>query len=123
MLVNLSNHPSGDWPAAQLEAALRMESSIVDLPFPNVDPSMDGAEFDALALATVRQVIATGAPSAMVQGEPTMVFMVVNMLREARVRCYAATTARDSSMENTGDGGIRKTSLFRFVKFREYREH
>ena len=123
MLVNLSNHPSSEWPTSQREAALRLESSIVDVPFPDVDPRIDGVEFEELAQETVRRVMAAEARSAMVQGEPTMVFMVVRMLREARVRCYAATTERDSFEELAQNGLAPASGVSEFLQVLEPRRN
>src|SRR5450432_2574175 len=121
MFANLSNHPSAEWPAEQYQAALLLGAhQVVDVPFPGVDPELDGEPFRLLARATAQRVAASGATVAMVQGESTMVYAIVGLLRSAGIRCYAATTERDSVAQTGPGGAVLKTSVFRFVRFREY---
>jgi len=42
-LINLSNHPSGNWPAEQIQVAQAQYGRVVDMPFPRINPSMDAA--------------------------------------------------------------------------------
>jgi len=120
MFVNLSNHPSRDWPPEQLTAALQLASPIFDILFPSVDPQLDGEAFTNLAHSTAGQVFAAGAQAAMVQGEFTMVYALVGLLRQ-RIPCYAATTERVVLSQTLPGSVIRKTSDYRFVRFREFR--
>ena len=123
MFVNLSNHPSATWPANQTQAALALGAPIVDLDFPQVDPGLEGEPFHRLAAATAAAVLATGAQTAMVQGEHTLVYTVVGLLRKAGVRCVAATSHRDSTTTSpAADQSVQKTSVHRFQTFREYQE-
>ena len=48
MFVNFTNHPSGSWSAAQRRAA-QVYGEILDLPFPDVPPTLSTAEVAALA--------------------------------------------------------------------------
>ena len=41
--INLSNHPSAAWGADQLAAAAQY-GTIVDVPFPNIDPTLSTEE-------------------------------------------------------------------------------
>ena len=48
MFVNFTNHPSGSWGAAQRRAA-QVYGEILDLPFPDVPPTLSAAEVAARA--------------------------------------------------------------------------
>lgn len=121
MFLNISNHPSRYWPLEQSSAALRIASPIVDFPFPDVSP-----HFDSHVIAELAQQIAGQLPpgvfAAMVQGESTLTFAIVSILKHRGIPCFAAASARVSSSETLPSGSIRKTSEFRFVRFREYPE-
>lgn len=121
MFVNLSNHPSRDWLPEQLQAALQLASPVFDIPFPSVAPELDGPEFSNLAHAIANQVVDAGARAVMLQGEFTLVYALVNLLRQASIPCYAAATERISASETLPGGVIRKTSDYRFVRFRQFR--
>jgi CRISPR-associated protein Csx16 len=113
--VNLTNHPSSLWEPEQTQAALAAAERIEDLRFPNVPPEASEKDLAAIAGACVAQM-PPGATHALVQGEFTSAFEIVRRLQQRGVTCVAATTERQ--VEETGDG--RKTSAFRFVKFRAY---
>jgi len=118
VFVNLSNHPSGEWEAAQRRAALALAPEIRDWPFPEVPPEAGVAEVavlaDGIAARLAREV--PGATHAMVQGEFTLAHALVRRLRERGVVCLAATTRREVVEQS---GGV-KTARFAFVRFREY---
>jgi CRISPR-associated protein Csx16 len=113
--INLTNHPSSHWEQEQTEEALALAERIEDVPFPNVPPEASERDLAAFAEACVTRV-PTGATHALVQGEFTLAFEIVRRLQERGVTCLAATT--DRHVEDSGEG--RKTSTFRFVRFRAY---
>lgn len=110
MFLNLSNHPSADWPAAQRASAEAIGGEILDEPFPDVPP--EAAE--DLILRTgeqlARRLVSLVPAAAMVQGEFTLAFYLVAALESRGIPCYAATTRR-AGPESPG---------FRFVRFRRY---
>ena len=69
MLLNLSNHPSSGWDAAQLNAA-RDFGGVVDWPFPAVAPEADEGEIGRLADEYCARVLATPAPAAPKDARP-----------------------------------------------------
>jgi CRISPR-associated protein Csx16 len=113
--VNLTNHPSSHWEQDQTEAALALAGSVQDVRFPNVPPEASEKDLTTMAEACLAQ-LPRRATHALVQGEFTLAFEVVRQLQERGITCLAATTQR--VVEET-DGG-RKTSTFRFVRFRAY---
>jgi CRISPR-associated protein Csx16 len=118
VFVNLSNHPSASWEAAQREAARKFAPQIRDWPFPAVQPEAPAAEIADLADRLARQLLAEvpGATHVMVQGEFTLAHALVRKLQQRGVVCLAATTRR----ELLEDYGAVKTTRFAFVRFREY---
>ena len=116
MLVNLSNHPSGFWSEEQLAAA-RQFGDIVDVPFPNIDPSSSSATVHSIADKAADDITAMAEDIVVhVMGEMTFTFMVVTRLKEMGIKCIASTTERKTTYNDDGT----KLSEFSFVKFREY---
>ena len=120
MFVNISNHPSKEWPQTQLIAANEIGGEIVDVPFPDVSPAAGVDEVAILARNLAEQILQRHPAAAMVHGEPVLVFQLVQLLGAAGIRCYAATTRRIAVEEKAGGGVIKKTSHFEFVQFRPY---
>jgi CRISPR-associated protein Csx16 len=118
LLVNLSNHPSGDWSEAQRRGALRLAPEIRDLPFPAVPPEADAEGINALADEVVARLMAEvpGVTHAMVQGEFTLAHALVRRLQQMGIVCVAATTRREVVEQSGG----AKLARFSFVRFREY---
>jgi len=117
MFLNISNHPSAKWSAAQRAAAEILGTSIVDVPFPNVPPTATTAEVVELArslVAGLRQPIAGASDHAMVQGEASLCWELSRRLIALGWRVCVATTER-TVVE--GEGGT-KTVTFGFVQFR-----
>ncbi len=99
--VNISNHPSGAWPAAQREAAEALAGRIVDSPFPEVPPDAQTEAIVDLAEAVARQV-PPGCTHAMVMGELTLTLALVRKLKARGIGCVAATGPRNA--EELPDG-------------------
>ena len=122
MLINLSNHPSPNWPEAQLQAASQY-GKIIDLPFPEVDPACNQEYIQTLCEEYLQKINDICRDTAChistftvhIMGEMTFTFSMVNALQEQGVTCVASTTERVSSEEK----GVKK-SEFRFVQFRKY---
>lgn len=121
MLINLSNHPSSDWPEKQLEAAKKY-GHVVDLPFPAIDPEAETYNIEQLVEAfeiKVRELLAessTGADAVHIMGELTFCFALVARLQKAGILCLASTTNRQAVDQPNGS----KITRFEFVRFREY---
>lgn len=119
MLLNLSNHPTAMWLPEQLEAAHSAYGEIIDLPFPSVPADADEAEIHALAQTYLRKVQNTYSPAEVtihIMGEMTFTYTLVYLLKEAGYICVASTTKRKVYEKASG----KKTSVFHFVRFREY---
>lgn len=116
MFINLSNHPSGSWSEEQLAAA-HLYGEIMDIPFPNIEPSFTTSMVNDLADITVGTITALGKDIVVhVMGEMTFTYAVVSRLKAQGIKCIASTTERNIIMASNG----QKISEFRFVQFREY---
>ncbi len=123
MLVNFSNHPSSKWGEKQLQAA---GGEIVDVRFPNVDPHAGSEKLDALAEKCVHDIgVAYTSGSSdleavLVQGEMTLCYRVVTLLKGYGIRCVAATSERNVVETTNEDGTTSKRVVFNFIQFRSY---
>lgn len=121
--VNLSNHPIASWPPGQLDAA-RAEGlgEPCDWPggMPDVAADSDTETVVRLARTLVAEVIASGARAAFVATDYALTYALVSELQRAGVRCFSAATRRESLEHRASDGSVEKTSIFRFVRWREY---
>lgn len=122
MFANLSNHPVTEWSAPQIEAAIAMGfGDIVDLQsiMPMVDPETDTPAVGRMAEDIAREAITRGARGATVASDFVLTLALVDVLQRAGVRCFAATTRREATTEATAEG-VKRLSVFRFVRWREY---
>ena len=118
MFINLSNHSSGKWSEAQIEAA-KQYGGIIDMPFPLVDPKGDEDYIAGLADEYCQKVLelADGNPVIVhLMGEMTLTFVLVTRLKAKGLVCLASTTERIVTEEAPGV----KTNVFRFARFRKY---
>ena len=118
MFINFTNHPSSAWNEVQIAAA-RSYGEITDLPFPSVPPEADEQEASLIAQEHAATIIAMQPKAVLVQGEMSVCFRVVELLKKAGVNVLCATTERCSVQEEV-NGETIKRSVFRFVKFRGY---
>jgi len=124
--LNISNHPWANWSTEQLAAARAIAPVLVDIQFPAVPPEAEPHEVERLADRLVADLRAGNlklpgnswrfARDAMVMGEFTLAATLVRRLQDIGITCYAATTKRVAEVDAEG----RKTSVFKFVKFRPY---
>jgi hypothetical protein len=115
---NISNHPVERWSKEQLEAAQEITEEVVDLPFPNVNPTASTEEVVKLAQEIASQV--SEGSVAMVQGEMTLVHSLVNQLSAKGVTCVAACSERVVTETVTPTGETQKVATFQFRGFRQY---
>lgn len=116
MLLNLSNHPSSTWPEKQKETAMKKYGEIQDLRFPLVDPALGDKELDGLVNQYLVKVMELKPVAVHIMGEMTFTFRIITKLKESGIHCVASTTRRES----IEDGNGKKTSIFSFVRFRDY---
>ena len=119
--VNFSNHPSASWSAEQRDAALAFDDvqRIEDVPFPQVAADASETEIASLAADYVQRIRALHPAAVMCMGEMGVCWQAVSLLKKDGIRVVYTCTERQASETVTSDG-TEKTSVFRFVKFREY---
>jgi len=123
MLINLSNHPSAKWQEKQKSLALEKYGHIYDMNFPAVSPLFDKEEVQMLAKELLNKILFIfdtnrsdlDVNAVHIQGEFTLVFNLVTLLKSNGVKCIASTSVRD--VEEKSD---KKIITFKFKKFREY---
>ena len=116
VFINFSNHPSSTWGEEQLAAA-RALGTVVDIPFPQVDPAMPLEQVKQLASESVQLIKSHRGTTTTVHimGEMTLLHHVVTRLKASGMRCVASTTER---IATEVDG--KKITEFHFVQFRDY---
>lgn len=116
MFINLTNHPSEGWSDEQLAAAHKY-GEIMDIHFPNIEPSFTSSMVNSLAENTIEVILTMGRDIVVhAMGEMTFTYAVVSRLKAMNIKCVASTTERNTII--TPDG--KKVSEFKFVQFREY---
>lgn len=114
--INLSNHPSEGWSKEQLAAAQKY-GEVVDIHFPNIEPTFSTSMVNSLAEITVDTITALGKDIVVhIMGEMTFTYAVISRLKSMGITCLASTTERNTIIAPDG----KKISEFKFVQFREY---
>ena len=117
IFVNLSNHPSSNWDAAQRQAA-EQYGTIVDVPFPAVPAEQDENYIEQLGEELVQRVLQYAPRAVLCQGEFTLAYTVIRKLKKRGVRVLAACSER-----NVVTHGNTKQVVFQFERFREYMDN
>jgi hypothetical protein len=121
MLINLSNHPVKFWSRQQILAANKKYNSVIDLPFPHINPKASPNQINSKAklyLNKCRKLLTkckNKNNAVHIMGELTFTFCLVSLLKQNNIKCVASTTIRTVKEESGA-----KTSYFGFVRFREY---
>ncbi len=116
MLLNLSNHPSDNWPDNQKNQAIEKYGRIEDMSFPSIDPNWDESQINQLAEVYEAKIKEINPTAVHLMGEMTFTFNLVTRLKTLEIECIASTTERIVEEDSNG----HKTSVFRFVQFRKY---
>lgn len=120
MLLNLSNHPSGQWSEAQLQKAIEQFGQVVDMPFPVINPEGDEMYIKDLAHTYLQRILAMCERypdiTVHIMGELNFCFALVELLKKSGIACVASTTTRKVIIANNS----KKVSEFEFVRFRYY---
>ena len=119
MMLNFTNHPYSIWSEAQKEAAARY-GEVVDMPYPEIDPSMSTTELRKMVEDYAARIEATKAEVVMAAGEFTFLFMLVDKLLEDGVNVVCSCSKRVTVETQLPDGTNEKKSLFVFKSFRQY---
>jgi len=122
MLLNLTNHPSEKWTDEQKNVAKQMFGGIIDMQFPDIDPTGNEEYISNLTNEYLKKILSikNSLPNneelvVHIMGEQTFCFSLINKLLENDILCVASTTQRIAVEKD----GI-KTSVFKFCKFRYY---
>ena len=115
MLLNLSNHPSANWPQEQMDAAIQQYGSVQDLTFPQIDPSATSDDVEKLAEEYEHKIRKINPMTVHIMGEMTFTYKLVTRLKDIGIACIASTTQRI-----TQENDNVKTSVFKFIQFRSY---
>lgn len=121
IFVNFSNHPSKNWSNEQISAAKRIVSggSIVDIAFPQVSGDADESEISRTADKYAKEIISLNPSAVMCQGEFGICLEVVTTLKNNGIKVLYSCSER-KTLETVIDNRTEKTSVFKFVRFREY---
>jgi len=114
IFLNISNYPSKGWSKDQRKAALEKCDKIVDFPFPRVPTDATTEEVHNLA-GVILSSIPADVTHALVQGEFTLAYRLIQELDKLGVECYAAASER-LTHKNAG----KKSVWFKFIRFRRY---
>ena len=119
MFLNVTNHPSRDWSAAQLEAAAAY-GPVRDFPFPRVSPDWDTARVCRLADSLFAEIAVLRPAAVLCQGEMTLTYQLVKRLEAAGIPVLCACSERVSDETHLPDGAVETVSRFVFRGFRSY---
>lgn len=120
MFVNFTNHKSAGWSSEQLVAAEEW-GEVTDLPFPNVPPEFSAEEVSRLAEEYLSKITKLKPDAVLVQGEMTLAFAVAAGLKKNGITPLCASTERICETVQGENGATVTRSVFKFVRFREYR--
>ncbi|GMU86211.1 MAG: hypothetical protein AMXMBFR48_14530 [Ignavibacteriales bacterium] len=120
MLINLSNHPYSTWSEDQKTAAIEKFGTVLDFPFPVVNPVWGIEEVSGLADECMEQLFQIADKNSQVNvhlaGEFTLVYQILERLKLSGFDAVIATSERMTLEQPDGSKVVR----FRFVRFRSY---
>ena len=117
--INFSNHASNNWGDDQKREAQKW-GEIKDIPFPKVDPKAGKQEIQAIAEIYTAKILEYQPSAVMCQGEFTLTYHVVRLLKEHGITVVSACSERKAVEKKKEDGTVYKSAVFRFAQFREY---
>lgn len=121
LFVNHTNHASDKWSPEQISAAEKY-GEIKDFPFPNIDADWDESKISELVEVNGKKIVAMNPAAVLCQGEFSYTYAMINFLQKNNIIVLAAASARAVEEVITEDGSTQRISLFKFVRFRQYRQ-
>lgn len=118
VFINCSNHRLSSWTKEQLEAA-KQYGELIDFEFPYVASDMSSSAVIEMASEIVDEIMKFSPSVVMCQGEFTLAYHIISMLKEYGVLVVAACSERIVT-EKTVNNVVEKTAIFKFAGFREY---
>jgi hypothetical protein len=119
MFINISNHPASKWGDKQINHAYSIGrcEEIVDIPFPNVDPTYTRNIVEDIADSLIKKLPLDKMPIIHIMGEMTLTYNVIKRIKEidSCILIVASTTERNV-VERDG----KKIVEFNFIQFRAY---
>lgn len=115
IFVNLSNHPSEKWGPSQKKEAEKY-GKIVDYAFPMVDATASEEEIEKMADRIKEDIVCMHPAAVLCQGEYTLCSAIIRRLLDEGISVLAGCSER--MVVEIGD---KKTSIYRFARFRKYR--
>ncbi len=119
MLINCTNHPYEIWNEPQRKAA-EFYGEVMDLPFPQIDPSAESEDLRKIAAEYAEKIEALKPEAVLVAGEFTFQFMLVDKLLRDGVNVMTSCSKRVTEEVKRPDGTNEKRSVFLFERFRKY---
>lgn len=119
IFINHTNHPSSNWSKTQYKAA-QAYGVLQDMLFPEIDADWDREYVEKLADETAALIKARHPSAVLCQGEFTYTYAMVRLLQQAGILVLAACSRRVVQEYVDAQGNTCKTSVFKFVRFREY---
>ena len=119
MLINITNHPLDKWTSKQCTEAKQLFGTIVDIPFPNIDPTVDEQYIASLAddyLGKILTLAGKDQITVHLMGEMTFTYALLSRLKQHGIPRVASTTQRIVEERSNGE----KVVQFNFVRFRYY---
>ena len=118
--INFSNHSSESWSEEQRDAAISsFGGEILDVPFPSVPAGISESEINEIAREFADKIASYEPSAVMCMGEFGVCFKVVELLKRNKIKVVYSCSERCAE-EIVTESGTQKSSLFRFVRFREY---
>lgn len=119
VFLNYSNHPYLMWSQKQKDAAKQYADSFEELAFPAVSSSETHGEIEELAKNELEKILKYNPKFVMCQGEFTLTYRIVELLKRRGVTVLAACSERKVE-DVMVDDVYSKQVVFEFVQFREY---
>lgn len=119
IFINFSNHPSTEWSKEQKEEALTYGETLIDIPFPNVNPYIDEIAIAQKAdeyVLKIKEIAEGKSTTVHIMGEMNLTYLIIQKLIDQNICCVSSTSERD--VEILEDGS--KNVFFKFIRFRKY---
>ena len=120
MLINCTNHPYEILNTSQRDAANRLYGEVADLPFPQVDPTLDSGGIRRMVTEYAAMIEEKKPDVVLAAGEFTFLFMLVDRLLTDGVKVICTCSRRNTVEVKNADGTNEKKAVFFFEQFRPY---